>query len=64
MTIGERMLVYRAKHGLTQRQFAELLGEHANTIYKVENGVQLHRVNEIRIELKLTELEEKDDENS
>ena len=61
MTIGERMLEYRAKHDLTQKQLAELLGENSNTVFKFENGkTKPHKVNELRLHIKMKELEEKE----
>lgn len=61
MTLGKRMLEYRAKHGLTQKQLANLLEESPNTIFKCENDKhKLHKVNELRLHLKMKELEEKE----
>lgn len=61
MTLGERMLEYRAKHGLTQKQLADLIKENSNTIFKCENNKhKLHKVNELRLHLKMKELEEKE----
>ena len=61
MTLGERMLEYRAKHGLTQKQLADLIEENSNTIFKCENNKhKLHKVNELRLHLKMKELEEKE----
>lgn len=61
MTLGERMLEYRAKHGLTQKQLADLIKENSNTIFKCENDKhKLHKVNELRLHLKMKELEEKE----
>lgn len=61
MTLGERMLNYRARHNLTQIEMAELMGENSNTIYKCESGkVKLHKVNEVRVNIKLKELEDKE----
>lgn len=59
MTLGERMLEYRAKHKLTQKQLANLLDENPNTIFKCENDKhKLHKVNEVRLHLKMRNLEE------
>ena len=64
MTIGERMLEYRAKHDLTQKQLAELLGENSNTVFKFENEkTRPHKVNKMRLHLKMKELEEKENGN-
>jgi DNA-binding XRE family transcriptional regulator len=60
--IGERMLRYRARHKLTQVQLAKIIGENSNTIFRCENKKnKLHKVNEIRLDLKMKELEEKED---
>ena len=40
MTLGERMVVYRAKNRLSQRALASLCGVTSQTINSVENGVQ------------------------
>lgn len=61
MTLGERMLDYRAKHGLTQKQLADLLEENSNMVFKCENNKhKLHKVNELRLHLKMKTLEEKE----
>ena len=61
MTLADKILNYRAKHHLTQKQIAEILGESAMMIHRIECGkVKTHRVNEVRIFNKLNELEEKD----
>lgn len=62
--LGNRILMYRAKHNLTQRQMAILLGEHHNAICWLETGKhQPHKTKEIRITLKMNELEGKDENN-
>lgn len=58
MTLGERMVMYRAKHKLTQTEMGKLINESLNMIFKCEKGVKLHTVNRIRLEMKLKELEE------
>ena len=62
MTLGERMLQYRAKHKISQRQLAELLGEkYINTIHRIEyNKHKLHKINEIRLTEKMDKLEEEE----
>lgn len=64
MTLGERMLQYRAKHKISQRQLAELLGEkHINTIHRIEcNKHKPHKINEIRLTEKMDKLEEEERE--
>lgn len=64
ITLGTRMLSYRARHRLSQRQLAELLGEkNINTIYRIENGVHRpHKANEIRLSEKMAKLEAEEKE--
>ena len=64
MTLGERMLQYRAKHKISQRQLAELLGEkHINTIHRIEcDKHKPHKINEIRLTEKMDKLEEEERE--
>ena len=64
MTLGERMLQYRAKHKISQRQLTELLGEkHINTIHRIEcNKHKPHKINEIRLTEKMDKLEEEERE--
>jgi transcriptional regulator with XRE-family HTH domain len=58
MTLGERMLQYRAKKGLTQVELAELLETNSMMVWRCETGrFKLHRVNEIRLTNKMEELE-------
>ena len=59
MTLGERMLQYRARHKISQRKLAELLGEkHINTIQRIECGKHKpHKINEIRMSARMSELE-------
>ena len=59
MTLGERMLQYRAKKGLTQKELAELLETNSMMVWRCEKGCfKLHKVNEIRLMNKMKELEE------
>lgn len=61
LNLGERMLEYRAKHKLTQKQLAKLLGENSNTVFKFESGkTKPHKVNEVRVHFKMRELEMND----
>lgn len=59
MTLGERMLQYRARHKISQKKLAELLGEkHINTIHRIECGKHKpHKANEIRLTERMYELE-------
>lgn len=59
MTLGERMLQYRARQKISQRQLAELLGEkHINTIHRIECGKHKpHKANEIRLTERMDKLE-------
>lgn len=59
MTLGERMLHYRARHRMSQRKLADLLGEkHVNTIHRIESGQHKpHKINEIRLTEKMDKLE-------
>ena len=40
MTLAEEMLYFRARHGMSQRKFAEIVGVTVQTINSVENGLQ------------------------
>lgn len=61
MTIGDRMLILRAKKRWTQAQLAEAMGENTATIFRFENAkTKPHKAVAVRIELKLKELEEKE----
>lgn len=56
--LGVRMLTYRARHRLSQRKLADLIGENLMTIYRIENGKHKpHKVNEIRLTEKMDKLE-------
>lgn len=56
--LGVRMISYRARHRLSVRAFAELIGEHMNSIYRIENNIHKpHKINEIRLEKKMDKLE-------
>ena len=59
MNVGERMLHYRAKHDLSQKKLAELLGVGVQIVYRAESEkYKMHRVNEIKLMNKMDELEE------
>jgi DNA-binding XRE family transcriptional regulator len=60
MTLGERMLSYRAEHKLSQRQLGEIIGESINTIHRCERGDNMHLANSMRLEKKMSFLEEKE----
>ena len=60
MTLGERMVSYRAEHKLSQRQLGEIIDESLNTIFRCERGDNMHFANKIRIEKKMNYLEEKE----
>ena len=59
MTLGERMINYRAEHGISQTEMADLLGTNCNMVFRCERGDKLHKVNVIRFTKKLDELEGK-----
>lgn len=61
MTLGERMLRYRARHNISQRELAEFLGTYHNNISRIESGkYKPHRANELKFNLKMNELEEQE----
>lgn len=52
MTLQERMIEYRAKNDITQRELAEKVGVSVQTINSVENGTQTPaKVTQAKIEL-------------
>ena len=55
--LSDKMVEYRAKHNLTQKQLAELCGLTAQTIVKAEQGKPLTRLTAKKIELKIKEEE-------
>lgn len=62
MTIGDRMLQYRARHNLSQTELGALIGEGISTIFRAESGkYRTHKANEIRLTEKMNKLES--DEN-
>lgn len=59
MDYGRTLLEFRAKHNLTQTQFADILGVTLNMIHRYERGLsQPSAVNKIRFENKMKEWEE------
>lgn len=64
MTLQEKILRYRAKHGLTQREFGELIGVTNQTVYAIENGLQdPGKMTMMRIDILFEEEKEKECEN-
>ena len=64
MTIGERLLMFRAKYNLTQKQMSKLIDENINMLYRYENGNNKpHKKNELRILMKLEKLEKERENN-
>lgn len=58
MTLGERMLNYRAMHKLTQAELADILEINPMAVYRCESGkFKMHKANELRISKKLEKLE-------
>lgn len=52
MTLQERMIEYRAKNDITQRELAEKIGVSVQTINSVENGTQTpSKITQAKIEL-------------
>jgi transcriptional regulator with XRE-family HTH domain len=59
MELGERILEYRARHGLSQEEFANLVQVNVMTINAIENGKRKPlRITVKRIEMILQEDEE------
>lgn len=58
--LAERMLVYRARHRLSQAKFAEMCGLSLQTVNSVENGTQQpSKMTVVKIEFVLNEKEDK-----
>ena len=55
--LSDKMVEYRAKHNLTQKQLAELCGITAQTVIKAEQGKPLTRRTAKKIELEIKEEE-------
>ena len=59
MDFGRTLLEFRAKHNLTQKQLAHIIGADTNTVYRTENGkTEPTQVNKIKFENKMKEWEE------
>ena len=59
MTLQDRMIQYRAKMRISQKELAERCGVSYQTINRVENGAQdPSKVTQAKIELVLNEKEE------
>ena len=64
MDFGRTLLEFRAKHNLTQKQLAHIIGVDTNTVYRTENGkTEPTQVNKIKIENKMKEWEGSNNEN-
>lgn len=62
MTLGERMLNYRAKHDLTQIELADILQISPMAVWRCESGkFKMHKANELRLNQKMTKLEGADE---
>jgi DNA-binding XRE family transcriptional regulator len=61
MTLGERMLQYRAKHHISQGELAHLLDTNLMAIYRCEKGCfKMHKANEARLQNKMNWLEKEE----
>ena len=64
MEYGERLLQFRAKHELTQRQLAQVLKVGHNMVFRYEKGITNPSArNKIIYEKRLREWEENKNEN-
>ena len=64
MDFGRTLLEFRARHDLTQKQLAHIIGVNTNTVYRTENGKTVPtQVNKIKFENKMKEWEENNNEN-
>lgn len=60
MSFGRKILEFRAKHNLTQKQLAEIIGVEVNTIHRTETEkTEPTKRNAIIFENKMKEWEEK-----
>ena len=57
MTIGERILKYRAENNLTQKEMAKLLDVKDHIIYRAEAGLGMRKVREVSLIQKMDEIE-------
>ena len=63
MTLGERIIMYRAKRDMTQVEFAKKAGLSTQTIYLIESDLQKpKKITVAKINLLLNEDEGKTDE--
>lgn len=63
MSIGEKFLMYRATHDLTQKQLADALGVNVAAISRAESGRnKMQKAREIKFTLKLNEMEKNENE--
>lgn len=53
MTLSERIIEYRAKHNLSQSEFAAKVGVGRDIIGRAENGRKVSRLTEAKINLVL-----------
>lgn len=60
MELKDRMLRYRAKHGISQTELGNRIGESLNMVWKIEAGCNLHKANKIRVEMKMDDLEKEE----
>lgn len=64
MTLQEKIVRYRARHNLTQRQFGELIGVTKQTVYGIENGLQdPSKMTMMRIDILFEKENEQNNEN-
>ena len=63
MEYSKKLLEFRAKHNLTQKQLADIIGVGSFMIYRYEKGISKpSAVNKIKFENKMKEWEEKKNE--
>lgn len=64
MMYGEKLLMFRARYKLSQKNLAEILGVHVNMIGHYENNTSKPtKRNQIRFEQKMKEWSEKENGN-
>ncbi len=64
MNFGRKMLEFRAKHNLTQKQLADIIGVDSNTVHRTENDKTAPtKRNAIKFENKMKEWEMKKNDN-
>lgn len=60
MELKEKVLEFRAKHNLTQKQLAQIVGVASNTVYRLECDIcKTTKRNEAKFKIKMKEWEEK-----